>query len=78
VTPEPPDEPIGDEVPIADAVEQRLPVGETPELSENIEPTEVSRIAAEETAPVDADPADWQEQHTSAPAGDDNWDPDSA
>jgi uncharacterized protein YjbJ (UPF0337 family) len=41
------DEPIGEEVPIADAVEQRLPVGETRELSEDFQPTEASAIASE-------------------------------
>jgi hypothetical protein len=68
------DEPIDEEVPVADAVEQRTPVVETPDLSEDFEPTEVNEIAAEGPPPVDADPADWQEQLTSGP--DDEWDPD--
>jgi hypothetical protein len=68
------EEPIGAEVPIADAVEQRFPVDETPELSEDIQPTETSRIAAEEQAPVDVDPADWQEQRIAADIGADEWD----
>lgn len=67
-----PDEPIDDQVPIADAVEQRLEVGEASPLSENFEPTEVNEIAAE-TAPEDANPADWQEQRTTA-ADPDEWD----
>ncbi len=69
-----PDDPIDQEVPVADAVEQRLEVGETPSLSENFEPTEVNEIA-DEGVPADADPADWQEQRTTA-AGADDWDPD--
>ena len=64
-----PDEPIDEEVPVADAVEQRLEVGQTPHLSENVEPTEVNEIFTE-AAPVDANPADWQEQQTTA---DDEW-----
>jgi hypothetical protein len=60
-----PDEPIDGEVPVADAFEQRLEVGETPPLSENFEPTEVNEMARE-GAPEDADPADWQEQRTTA------------
>jgi len=68
------DEPIGEEVPIADAVEQRLPVGETRELSEDFQPTEASQIAAGNPAPTDVDPADWQEQLTSADTGDEDWD----
>ncbi len=70
------DEPIGEEVPIADAVEQRMPVGETRELSEDFQPTEASEIAAEAPVPADVDPADWQEQLTSADSGDDDWDAD--
>ena len=70
------DEPIGDQVPIADAVDQRLAVDETRELSENFEPTEVSEIAAEGTPPEDANPADWQEQLTSADTGAGDWDSD--
>jgi hypothetical protein len=66
-----PDEPIDDQVPVADAVEQRLEVGETPPLSEDFEPTEVNEIGAE-TAPQDVDPADWQEQRTTAA----DWDSD--
>ena len=65
-----PDEPIDEEVPVADAVEQRLEVGRTPQLSENVEPTEVNEIFTEE-APEEANPADWQEQRTDA--GDDEW-----
>ena len=65
------DEPIGEEVPIPDAVDQRLAVGETPELSENFQPTEASAIAAETPAPTDVNPADWQEQLTSADTGED-------
>ncbi|HUO36379.1 MAG TPA: hypothetical protein VMU34_00305 [Mycobacterium sp.] len=68
------DEPIGEEVPIADAVEQRQPVGETPELGEDFEPTEASAIAAQTPPPTDVDPADWQEQLTSADTGDEDWD----
>ena len=64
-----PDEPIDEEVPVADALEQRLEVGQTPHLSENVEPTEVNEIFTE-AAPVDANPADWQEQQTTA---DDEW-----
>jgi hypothetical protein len=41
-----PDEPIDDQVPVADAVEQRHEVGKTPPLSEDFEPTEVNEIAA--------------------------------
>jgi hypothetical protein len=67
-----PDEPIDEDVPLADAVEQRLEVDETPSLSENFEPTAVSEIAAE-AMPEDANPADWQEQRTAASDG---WDPD--
>lgn len=67
-----PDDPIDEEVPVADAVEQRLEVGDAPSLAEDFEPTEVSEIATE-SAPVDADPADWQEQQTTAPT---DWDPD--
>ena len=65
-----PDEPIDEEVPVADAVEQRLEVGQTPHLSENVEPTEVNEIFTE-AAPEDANPADWQEQRTTA--DDDEW-----
>lgn len=70
------DEPIGDQVPVADAVEQRRPVGEPQELSEDFQPTEVSEIADEAEAPEDANPADWQEQITSAgtDGGFDDWD----
>ena len=68
--------PIGEEVPIAAAVEQRLPVGETRELSEDFQHTEASAIASEAPAPTDVDPADWQEQLTSADTGDDDWDAD--
>ena len=68
------DEPIGEEVPIADAVEQRLPVAETPPLSEDFQPTQASEIAAEGPAPTDVDPADWQEQLTSADLDDEDWD----
>ncbi|MGE5696887.1 MAG: hypothetical protein ACM4D3_17165 [Candidatus Sericytochromatia bacterium] len=67
-----PDEPIDADVPIADAVDQRHEVDETPSLSENFEPTAVHDIAAE-PAPEDANPADWQEQRTGAADG---WDPD--
>lgn len=67
-------EPIDDEVPIADAVEQRLPVEETPELSEDFQPTEVSAIVAEAQPPEDANPADWQEQVTSAGTDIVDWD----
>ena len=70
------EEPIDDQVPVPDAVEQRLTVGETPELSEDFEPTEASEIAAEGAAPMDANPADWQEQLTSADTGDEDWDAD--
>lgn len=66
-----PDEPIDEEVPVADAAEQRLEVGESAPLSENVEPTEVNEIATE-PAPEDANPADWQEQRTTAT--DDEWD----
>lgn len=66
------DEPIDEEVPTADAVEQRVEVDETPSLSENLEPTEVNEIAGQ-GLPEDADPADWQEQHTTA-ATTDEWD----
>jgi hypothetical protein len=69
-----PDEPIDDQVPVADAVEQRQEVGETPPLSEDFEPTELNEIAAQ-TAPEDADPADWQDQRTTA-ADADVWDSD--
>ncbi len=68
------DAPIDDQVPIPDAIEQRLPVGPTPELSEDFQPTEVSEIGGH--APDEANPADWQEQLTSADAGDEQWDPD--
>ena len=69
------DEPIGEEVPLADAVEQRLPVGETPELSEDLQPTELDRIATQESAPQDVNPADWQDQRTSAGiAAEEEWD----
>jgi hypothetical protein len=72
------EEPIDDQVPVADAVEQRHPVGETRELSEDFQPTEASQLAAEAQAPDDANPADWQEQLTSAEtdADFDEWDPD--
>jgi hypothetical protein len=69
-----PDEPIDDQVPVADAVEQRREVGRTAPLSEDFEPTEVNEIAAD-PPPPDANPADWQEQHTTAPDADD-WDQD--
>ena len=69
-----PDEPIDDQVPVADAVEQRLEVGEEPRLSEHLEPTEVNEIAAQ-GLPDDANPADWQEQQTVA-GTDDDWDSD--
>lgn len=67
-----PDEPIDEDVPLADAVEQQLEVDETPSLSENFEPTAVNEIATE-GVPEDANPADWQEQRTGAADG---WDPD--
>lgn len=67
-----PDEPIDDQVPVADAVDQRREVGETPPLAEHFEPTEVNEIATE-PAPPDADPADWQEQRRAAP---EDWDAD--
>ncbi|HZA12031.1 hypothetical protein [Mycobacterium sp.] len=69
------DEPIDDQVPVADAVEQRRPVGETQELSEDFQPTEVSELAAGAEAPDEANPADWQEQLTSAET-DMDWDAD--
>ena len=69
----PPDDPIDEETPVADAVEQRLEVGRTPSLSEDFEPTEVSEIAS--IPPEDANPADWQEQHTTADDADE-WDVD--
>jgi len=68
------DEPIDDQVPVADAVEQRHQVGEEPPLSEHVEPTEVNEIAARDL-PEDADPADWQDQQTIATT-DDEWDSD--
>jgi hypothetical protein len=64
-----PDEPIENEVPVADAVEQRLEVDETPGLTEDFEPTVVNEIAAE-GAPDDANPADWLEQRTAAETDD--------
>ncbi|MBV8929806.1 MAG: hypothetical protein JO152_11845 [Mycobacteriaceae bacterium] len=67
------DEPIEDQVPVPDAVEQRLPVGESRELSEDFQPTETSEIAAKGEPPADANPADWQEQLTSADT-DMDWD----
>ena len=67
-----PDDPIDEDVPVADAVDQRLEVGETPSLSETFEPTVLNEIAAD-PAPADANPADWQEQRTVA--ADDDWDP---
>jgi hypothetical protein len=70
------DEPIDDQVPVADAVDQRRPVGESEELSEDFQPTEASEIAAEGEAPEDANPADWQDQLTSADIGVDEWDAD--
>jgi hypothetical protein len=68
-------EPIDDQVPEADAAEQRSEVGETAPLSENFAPTEVSEMSSE-GAPLDADPADWQEQHTTA-ADADAWETDA-
>ena len=65
------DEPVGAELPIADAVEQRLPVGETRELSEVFQPTEASAIASEAPAPADVNAGDWQERLTSADTGED-------
>ena len=70
------DEPFDDQVPVPDAVEQRLPVGEPRELSEDFQPTETSEIAAHAEPPVDANPADWQEQLTSAES-DMDWDADA-
>jgi hypothetical protein len=68
------DEPLGDpEVPIADAVDQRRSVGEQRELSEDFQPTETSEIAAAAAPPDEANPADWQEQLTSAET---DWDDD--
>lgn len=67
------EEPFDDQVPIPDAVEQRQVVGEPGDLSEDFEPTEASRIAAEEIAPVDVDPADWQDQQTSAETATEDW-----
>jgi hypothetical protein len=68
-----PDEPIDDQVPVPDAVEQRQAVDEIPDLSEDFEPTEASAIAERADAPVDANPADWQEQLTSADTGPEDW-----
>jgi len=45
-------------------------------LSEDFQPTEASAIAADTPAPTDVDPADWQEQLTSADYGDEDWDDD--
>ena len=67
------DEPIADDVPVADAVEQRQEVGEQAELSEGFAPTEVSEIAAHQKAPADVNPADWQDQLTSADSGGEDW-----
>jgi hypothetical protein len=67
-----PDDPIGEDVPVADAVEQRREVSETRGLAEDFEPTVVSELAGE-PAPTDANAADWQEQRTNA---DDDWDTD--
>lgn len=73
--PEPsPNEPIDEEVPAADAFEQQLEVGESPSMSENFEPTQASEIAVE-PMPEDANPADWQEQRTTA-LDDEDWDVD--
>jgi hypothetical protein len=69
------DEPIGDQVPVEDAVQQRLPVSETRELSEDFQPTELDEIAVQDEAPDDANLADWQEQRTSADIPDE-WDGD--
>jgi hypothetical protein len=71
------DEPIGDQVPVADAVDQRRAVDENRELSEDVQPTELDEIAAEEQVPEDANPADWQDQLTSAETGVDEWDADA-
>ncbi|HEY7051508.1 MAG TPA: hypothetical protein VH496_05145 [Mycobacterium sp.] len=67
-------DPIDDQVPVNDAVDQRREVGRTPPLAEDFEPTEVNEIAGE-VAPEDVDPADWQDQLTSA-ADSDDWDAD--
>lgn len=67
-----PYEPIADEVPVADAVDQRRQIGEFRSLAEDIEPTEINEWAGE-AAPMDAEPADWHEQHASAA---DDWDTD--
>ena len=68
---------IGDaEVPVADAIDQQRTVGEPVELSEDFQPTETSEIGAQGAPPDDANPADWQEQSTSAET-DFDWDGDA-
>jgi hypothetical protein len=61
------------EVPVPDAVEQQRPVGEERELTEHFQPTEASEIAEQSAPPDEADPADWQEQLTTAET-DADWD----
>lgn len=52
---------FGDEVPVADAVEQSTPAGEPADL-ETVDPGERVGLDGGE-APLEADQSDWQEQH---------------
>ena len=52
---------FGDEVPVADAVEQSRPAAEHAEL-ESVDPGERVPVEDGET-PLEADRSDWQEQH---------------
>ncbi|MFM8599100.1 MAG: hypothetical protein ACKOB8_08890 [Mycobacterium sp.] len=52
---------FADEVPVADAVEQRRPAAEPADL-ESVDPGE--RVPVEDGAtPLEANESDWQEQH---------------
>ena len=61
---------FGDEVPVADAVEQSRPAAENAEL-ESVDPGE--RVALDDgEAPLEADRSDWQEQHEQVDGSDED------
>lgn len=61
---------FGDEVPVADAVEQSRPAVENADL-ESVDPGE--RVALDDgEAPLEADRSDWQEQHEQVDGSDED------
>ena len=61
---------FGDEVPVADAVEQHRDAAESADL-ESLDPAERVPVDDGET-PLESDAADWQEQHRDAGGADED------